>query len=197
MGRIAEAEIERLKREVSVERLAEAKGVKLMAHGKDRLGRCPFHDDRTPSLVITPGTNLWHCLGACQAGGSSIDWVMRAEGVSFRKAVELLRADSPSLAEPIAPAAHGRQQSPVPKASTTLKLPVIGERSGDDEALLRDVVGFYHATLKESPEALGYLAKRGLQMSTAMRIEGPSPPFDHVVRGPDKRNPSGNLSKLS
>jgi DNA primase len=162
MGRIAEAEIERLKKEISVERLAEAKGVKLAAHGKDRLGRCPFHDDRTPSLVITPGANLWHCLGACQAGGSSIDWVMRAEGVSFRKAVELLRADSPSLGEPLPPV-QGRQQGPVPKESTTMKLPVIGERSGDDEALLRDVVGFYHATLKESPEALAYLAKRGLQ----------------------------------
>ena len=163
MGRIAEAEIERLKREISVERLATAKGVKLTAHGKDLVGRCPFHPDRTPSLVITPSTNLWHCLGACQAGGSSIDWVMRVEGVSFRKAVELLRADSPSLAEPIAPVLHGRQQGPVPKASTTMKLPVIGERSVDDEALLRDVVRFYHATLKESPEALEYLAKRGLQ----------------------------------
>ena len=163
MARIAEAEIERLKREISVERLATAKGVKLKAHGKDLVGRCPFHPDRTPSLVITPSTNLWHCLGACQAGGSSIDWVMRAERVSFRKAVELLRTDSPSRAEPIAPMPHGRQQGPVPKMSTTMKLPVIGERSGDDEALLRDVTRFYHATLKESPEALGYLAKRGLQ----------------------------------
>ena len=163
MARIAESEIERLKQEISVERLATAKGVKLKAHGKDLVGLCPFHADRTPSLVVTPGANLWHCLGACQAGGSSIDWVMRAEGVSFRKAVELLRTDSPSLAEPIAPVPHGRQQGPVPKTSTTMKLPVIGERSGDDEALLRDVTRFYHATLKESPEALAYLAKRGLQ----------------------------------
>ena len=163
MGRIAEAEIERLKREISVERLAAAKAVKLKPHGKDLVGLCPFHADRTPSLVVTPGANLWHCLGACQAGGSSIDWVMRAEGVSFRKAVELLRTDSPSLAEPIAPMPHGRQQGPVPKTSTTMKLPVIGERSGDDEALLRDVARFYHATLKESPEALAYLAKRGLR----------------------------------
>jgi len=38
-----------------------------------------IHDDREPSLVITPAKNLWHCLGACQAGGSVIDWVMRAE----------------------------------------------------------------------------------------------------------------------
>ena len=33
--------------------------------------------------MISPGKNLWHCLGACQAGGSVIDWVMKAEGVSL------------------------------------------------------------------------------------------------------------------
>ena len=163
MSRIAEAEIERLKREISVERLATAKGVELKAHGKDLHGRCPFHADRTPSLVVTPSTNLWHCLGACQAGGSSIDWVMRAEGVSFRHAVELLRGESPSLAAPLPLEPRGRQQGPVPKKSTAAKLPTLTERSVDDEALLRQVAGFYHATLKESPEALEYLAKRGLQ----------------------------------
>ena len=51
------------------------------------MGLCPFHDDREPSLVISPEKNLWHCLGACQAGGTVIDWVMRAEGISFRHAV--------------------------------------------------------------------------------------------------------------
>src|SRR5580658_4585485 len=98
MARIPEAEIERLKREIAIERLAVAKGVELKRQGKDLVGRCPFHDDRTPSLVITPEKNVWHCLGACQTGGSVIDWVMKAEGLSFRHAVEWLRADLPSLA---------------------------------------------------------------------------------------------------
>jgi len=75
MARIPKDELERLKREVAVERLAEARGVKLERHGADLLGLCPFHDDHEPSLVITPSKNLWHCLGACQAGGSVIDWV--------------------------------------------------------------------------------------------------------------------------
>ena len=44
-------------------------------------------DDRTPTLVITPGKNPWHYLMACQVDWSPIDWVMRAEGVSFRYAV--------------------------------------------------------------------------------------------------------------
>ena len=69
--------------EISLQPLAEARGVDLKRHGADLLGHCPFHEDRTPSRVITPAKNLWHCLGACQAGGTVIDWVMRAEGISF------------------------------------------------------------------------------------------------------------------
>jgi DNA primase len=88
VARVPEAELERLKAEVSVQRLAEARGVELRRHGADLIGLCPFHEDHEPSLVISPAKNLWHCLGACQAGGSVVDWVMRAEGVSFRHAVE-------------------------------------------------------------------------------------------------------------
>jgi CHC2 zinc finger/Suppressor of fused protein (SUFU) len=89
MARVPDAEIERLKSEASLVSLAEAAGVELRRTGSDFTGRCPFHEDSTPSLVISPGKNLWHCLGACQSGGSVIDWVMRSEGVSFRH-VELL-----------------------------------------------------------------------------------------------------------
>src|SRR6476469_6665348 len=94
MARIPEQEIERLRREISVVRLAEVRGVSLSKSGDNLLGLCPFHDDREPSLLITPEKNLWHCLGACQTGGSVIDWVMKAEGASFRHAVELLQNDA-------------------------------------------------------------------------------------------------------
>jgi DNA primase len=151
MPRIPNETIERLKREISLERLAEARGIKLARHGANLTGLCPFHDDREPSLVISPKKNLWHCLGECNAGGSVIDWVMKAEGVSFRHAVELLRADVPSLA------ASGSV-----KESTVRKLPPPVDRSADDAAMLEQVVSFYHETLKQSPEALAYLAKRGL-----------------------------------
>jgi hypothetical protein len=43
--------------------------VTLAKHGADLVGHCPFHDDATPSLVITPGKNLWRCFGACDGGG--------------------------------------------------------------------------------------------------------------------------------
>jgi DNA primase len=69
VARIPDDVVERLKREVSVERLAAQKGIALKRHGSNLVGRCPFHDDRTPSFVVTPEKNLWHCMGACQVGG--------------------------------------------------------------------------------------------------------------------------------
>ncbi len=164
MARIPEAEIEQLKAEISLERLAESRGVKLKRHGADLLGLCPFHDDHTPSLVISPEKNLWHCLGACQAGGTVIDWVMRAEGISFRHAVELLREGFPALAAgAAAPVKRGRQVGKVAKHSTVTKLDAAVEQQAADDRVLERVVGYYHETLKESPEALEYLASRGLR----------------------------------
>ena len=78
MARISDEEIARLKRDVDLVALVRARGVDLKRHGADLRGLCPFHDDHEPSLVVTPSKNLWHCLGACQTGGSVIDWVMRA-----------------------------------------------------------------------------------------------------------------------
>ncbi|MGH8777284.1 MAG: CHC2 zinc finger domain-containing protein, partial [Jiangellaceae bacterium] len=149
MARIPDAEIERLKAEVAVERLAEARGVVLRRHGRDLLGLCPFHDDREPSLVISPAKNLWHCMGACGAGGSVIDWVMRAEGVSFRHAVELLRNGAPTSSD-----------GPVSMRTSVRKLTAPFDVSAEDRELLSEVVGFYHQTLRESPEAIGFLGRR-------------------------------------
>lgn len=153
MARIPDVEIERLKKEVPVERLVMGFGVELRRHGAELIGTCPFHDDKTPSLVVSPKSNLWHCLGACNVGGSTIDWAMKTKGVSFRHAVELLRADPSSLA-----AGEGR----VVRKGTTAELAAPVRVEADDREALRQVVEFYHATLKESPEALRYLEGRGL-----------------------------------
>ncbi|GAB4366019.1 MAG: hypothetical protein Kow00128_09030 [Deltaproteobacteria bacterium] len=115
--------------------------------------------------MITPSKNLWHCLGACNAGGSSIDWVMKAQGLSFRHAVELLRADLPSLGA----------SSPVRavKRSTVKRMDPPVEMGADDRALLSQVVEYYHETFKGSLEAQGYLRRRGLvcsEMADAFRI---------------------------
>lgn len=155
MARIPADELERLKREVPLAALAEARGVVLTPHGADLIGRCPFHDDHEPSLVITPAKNLWHCLGACQQGGSVIDWVMRAEGLSFRHAVEVLRTDAIAVAAASPP---GRV-----KRSTVTRLVAPIAREAADHEVLQQVVAYYHATLTASPEALGYLERRGLR----------------------------------
>jgi DNA primase len=140
MARIPDSELERIKREVPLLELVRGAGIALKRHGADWIGLCPFHRDTNPSLVITPAKNLWHCLGACQAGGSVIDWVMRREGVSFRRAVEDLRTTLPGGSGPS----------------------VVLDASLDDAALLRAVMGYYHRTLLTSPEAIAYLEKRGL-----------------------------------
>ena len=153
MARIPQNELERLKRETDLAELVRASGVELKAHGKDLLGLCPFHDDKEPSLVVTPSKNLWNCLGACGEGGTVVDWVMRTQGVSFRHAVEILRADNPELSG---------EPAPPPKRSTVPKLPLPIDPKSTDTELLTQVAEYYHETLEQSPEALEYLDSRGL-----------------------------------
>ena len=71
MPRIPDTELERLKAEVSVERLIEARGIALKQRGADLVALCPFHEDREPSLVVTPAKNLWHCFGCGLGVGPS------------------------------------------------------------------------------------------------------------------------------
>ena len=64
--------IDEIKSGVNVADLIRRRGIELKFHGKDLIGLCPFHNDKKPSLVVTPSKNLWHCLGACQEGGDVI-----------------------------------------------------------------------------------------------------------------------------
>jgi DNA primase len=193
MARIPDEQIERLKREIPIERLVTGFGVELKRTGANLVGRCPFHDDHTPSLIVTPQTNLWRCMGKCNVAGSTIDWVMRTQGVSFRHAVELLKADHPSLAA---------GDSHVVRKGTTAKLPSPITLDADDQQTLRDVVSFYHETLKNSPEALRYLEGRGLvhaemighfQLGFANRKLGLTLPDKNRKAGADLR---GRLQRL-
>ena len=161
MARIPNEALERLKREVSLARLIEAQGLKLVSQGKDLACRCPWHEgDDTPSCIVSPKTNLWHCFG-CDAGGSVIDWVMRTHKVSFRHACELLAKQHPALG-----AAHGTMAAAiheVPKLSACkLRTAQSFSLVAGDQELLDQVIDFYHTTLKASPEALEYLDRRGL-----------------------------------
>ena len=192
MARIPDAELERLKAEVSVERLVEAAGIELSKSGKDRLGRCPFHADGEPSLIVTPAKNLWHCF-SCQMGGGPIDWVMRIQGISFRHATEVLRSDlSLVVAEVSSPAKH----------SSIRVLPPPVAFDADDQALLQQTIAYYHETLKQAPEAVAYLKARGLdhpevvdhfKLGYANRTLGYSLPIKAVKAGGEIR---GRLARI-
>ena len=141
MARIPDSEIERLKNEVSVQRLIEGSGIELKKTGKDLTGHCPFHEDDTASLVVTPAKNLWHCFG-CGAAGGPIDWVMRKNGASFRHAVELLRDGISSFPHSGTRAAG----SGAVKRTTVRALEAPVALDADDQALLDQVIGYYHET---------------------------------------------------
>ena len=61
MARLSDNEITRLKNEVSLSALVESSGIALKKQGKDYLGHCPFHHDKSPSLVISPDKS-WQCV---------------------------------------------------------------------------------------------------------------------------------------
>ena len=145
---------------MSVQRLIESSGIALKKTGKDMTGCCPFHADDTASLVVTPAKNLWHCFG-CGEGGGPIDWVMRKNGVSFRHAVELLRDGVSSLA------AGSAAGSGAIKRTTVRALDAPVAFDADEQLLLNQVIGYYHETLKQSPDALSYLEARGITGSAA------------------------------
>lgn len=82
-----------------------AKVVPLKAVGKEWMGCCPFHSDRSPSFTIFDCGRRFYCFG-CSASGDVLDFVQRAYGVTLPEAARMLRADEvPKIALPAARAA--------------------------------------------------------------------------------------------
>jgi len=152
MARLKDSEVSKLKTDISLLRLVESQGYESKKQGNDYVISCPFHEEDTPSLIISPKNNLFHCFG-CDAAGSVIDWVMKTRGVSFRFACEILQEDAGLVAESGTKTVH---------RSTTTKLAAPLAADADSQTALRNVLDYYHQTLKQSPEALEYLTKRGL-----------------------------------
>lgn len=159
MPRIPDDEIDRLKRAVDLAALVRSRGVELAKHGsRDLIGRCPFHDDKEPSFIVTPEKGLFHCLG-CGKAGNPIQFVQWFDGVSFRHAFELLN-DGPAAFR--APPGGLTKQCTVPRLDNPL------DADADDAALLNRVVDYYHERLLKTPDALAYLDKRGLKNDEAI-----------------------------
>ena len=83
-------EIEAVKAMIRIEDITPHYVQDLTITGRVTTGRCPFHADRTPSLVLYPDTQSFYCFG-CRASGDVIALIMKAERLSFRDAVQLIR----------------------------------------------------------------------------------------------------------
>ena len=61
-----------------VELIQQDAAVRLRKSGRNWTGFCPFHSNtHSPALIVFPDTQTWHCFGACNEGGTQIDWVMK------------------------------------------------------------------------------------------------------------------------
>ncbi len=84
-----EASIEKLKEKIDIIELIGSV-VKLKKAGRNFKGLCPFHQEKTPSFVVSSERQLWHCFGACGIGGDAIAFYMRWEHLSFPEALSEL-----------------------------------------------------------------------------------------------------------
>lgn len=71
--------------------IAEVLGtyIQLKQSGRNLKAVCPFHNEKTPSLMVSPEKGIWHCFG-CEEGGDVIKFVMKIEGLDFPEALEML-----------------------------------------------------------------------------------------------------------
>ncbi|HUV05823.1 MAG TPA: CHC2 zinc finger domain-containing protein [Armatimonadota bacterium] len=107
-------------------------------------GLCPFHKEDGPSFTLYPEENRWKCYG-CGRGGSVFDFVMQAEGVEFWEAAIRLA---------------GRYGIAIPEF--TKKDQQAAAREQAVRAFLAEYVARSHELLWKKPEALAYLADRGI-----------------------------------
>ena len=91
-GRIKDEDIDRLREQVSIVDVI-SDYVQLKKAGRLFKGLCPFHDEKTPSFMVDPSKQLYHCFG-CGEGGNVFTFLKKKEGLEFRDAVERLASRS-------------------------------------------------------------------------------------------------------
>jgi len=84
--------VEAVRARSDIVRIIEDAGIKLLKSGRNFKGLCPFHHEKTPSFIVNPERQAWHCFGACNAGGDVFSFVMRIENLDFRAAVKKVEA---------------------------------------------------------------------------------------------------------
>jgi len=124
--------------------------------GRNYKALCPFHAEKTPSFVVFPESQRWHCFGACSEGGDVFNFVMKQEGWDFRTALEELARRAGVELRPRTPAQ------------------VQAEEEADRLRQLLDTAArYYQHLLRHSPEGKGaraYVAERGLSEETVERF---------------------------
>lgn len=135
--------------------LAEVVGryVKLTRRGREHVGLCPFHKEKTPSFNVVEGKGFYHCFG-CGAHGTAIDFVMAIEGVAFPEALQRI-ADLTGIPAP------RRNAEARPEPSQRLF------------AANAAAAAWYQAALSapSGQEVRAYLERRGLGREVARRFE--------------------------
>ena len=121
------------------------RSVPLRKAGANYQACCPFHSEKTPSFTVSPTKQFYHCFG-CGAHGTAIGFLMEYGGKSFPEAVEQLARDA-GLTVPRVESADERERR---------------EQSGDLADTLLTAARHYRGRLKDSPEAIAYLKRRGL-----------------------------------
>ncbi|MCB5164842.1 DNA primase [Streptomyces bambusae] len=141
------------------------------AGGGNLKGLCPFHDEKSPSFQVSPSKGLYHCFG-CQAGGDTLDFIMKIDHLSFSEAVERLAGQAGITL---------RYEEGGYTAGTSGR----GERIRLVEA--HKAAAVFYAGQLESPEAeiaRAFLASRGFDQAAAAHFGvGYSPAgWDHLTR---------------
>jgi DNA primase len=124
--------------------------VQLKKAGREFKACCPFHDEKTPSFTVSPGKGFYHCFG-CGAHGTAIGFLMDFDHMSFVEAVESL-ANSMGVEVP-------RNESDRP-----------ARRYDELFSLMDTVAKYWQQAMKDTPAAVEYLKKRGIDGATAKRF---------------------------
>ena len=88
MARIKDTSVEAVKSAADIVAVVEER-TSLRKQGARLVGRCPFHEERTPSFSVNPGQGLYYCFG-CHKGGDLISFVRETQGLDFAGAIEWL-----------------------------------------------------------------------------------------------------------
>ncbi len=136
---IEESSIERLRTSIDVVDVIGSY-LELKKSGANFKANCPFHGEKTPSFVVSPQKQIFHCFG-CGVGGDSIKFVMEFEKLSYPEAIE--------------------------KLASSYNIPLTytkGTNSGssDERRVLEVIQNFYKESIHKTPHALEYLQNRGI-----------------------------------